>query len=205
MAAVCSDDVLGRVCRRGCGVCVPWRACVGWCCCRCQSERPLKQNFPVKTLQNASFLPVDASIGAAFARLIGLSVGLAGLQRRAAGRRRGLASCPSWVDRCRAHRGPRSRAAFLSVPPLRPRSRCPPDRNRLKSVWRGAQRSPGVQPRHLGVSDDVRASFHRVRDAQRPRCPFQAPSRGPFVPQTHYAWDNVFPRVYRGSETGASI
>jgi hypothetical protein len=162
--------------------------------------------------QNASFPPprdlktlVDASIGAAFARLIGPSVGLAGFQGRPEGRRRGLASCLNWVKRCQALRSPRSRTALLNVPPLRPRSGRPPDKNRLKSVWRDAQRSPGVKPRHLDVSDDVRASFHRVRDAQRPRCPFQTPSRGPFVPQTRYAWDTVLPGVYRVSETGASI
>jgi hypothetical protein len=148
---------------------------------------------------------VDASIGAAFSRLIGLSVSLAGLQRRAEGRRRGLASCPNWVKRCRAHRGLRSRAASLIVPSLRPGRGRPPDRNRLKSVWRGAVRSPSAQPRHVGVSDDGRAAYHRVRDAQRPRCPFQSPSSRLAVLEARKARKNWFAARLCNSETEEPI
>jgi hypothetical protein len=50
MAAVCSDRVLGCVCRRKCGVCLPWRACMGWCWCRRASKTKLSdQNVIIKT------------------------------------------------------------------------------------------------------------------------------------------------------------
>jgi hypothetical protein len=69
----------------------------------------------------------------------------------------------------------------------------------------GAPRSPGVQPYRIGVFDDGCALHHRVRDAQRPRCPFQARHATRTSRRRVMLNKNVLLRDLCSSETGTSI
>eukprot|EP00962_Isochrysis_galbana_P000480 scaffold141_cov123-Isochrysis_galbana.AAC.16 len=63
--------------------------------------------------------------------------------------------------------------------PFRRRRRRPPDRTRLKSVWRRALRSPSAQSHHPGVSGDRCAGWQLARVAECCLWPFQVPSSLP--------------------------
>eukprot|EP00962_Isochrysis_galbana_P034826 scaffold11857_cov181-Isochrysis_galbana.AAC.1 len=63
--------------------------------------------------------------------------------------------------------------------PFRRRRRRPPDRTRLKSVWRRALLSPSAQSHHPGVSGDRCAGWQLARVAERCLWPFQVPSSLP--------------------------
>jgi hypothetical protein len=75
---------------------------------------------------------VDASVGAGFGRLVGQSVGPAGLQGRPEGRRGRLTLCLNIVNRCCPRQASRWRAAPLRMLLLRRRAPGPTARYRLK-------------------------------------------------------------------------
>jgi hypothetical protein len=133
----------------------------------------LKQNSPVKTLINRRFSPLDASLAAASGRLIGRSVGPAGLRARAEGRKRCLASCHDVRTRCCAHRASQSTAQYNPVVPSATED---PEWNRLDSLWRHALLSPHAHSSRISVSGDGCAVRQRARDAQRTLWPFHLTS-----------------------------